>query len=136
MTGLSRSCLRLCLRLCLWLCCAWLWLRTRHVHPTLRLSCSLNILTPARLRLNNLRPGCCLRPCLRLASTRNVLPPTRLHHLRLRLWPLAVSYCFSASLRNSATLHALLFDLLLPLLLRRSALSLFSSQVCLALLLL
>ena len=113
-----------------------LWLRARHIHSTLRLSCSRDILTPARLRLNDLLPGRYLRPCLRLTRTRNVLPPTRLHHLRLRLWPLAVSYCFSPSLRNSVTLYALLFDLLLPLLLRRSALSLPSSHVCLALLLL
>jgi hypothetical protein len=56
--------------------------------------------------------------------------------LWLRLWPLAVSYCFSPSLRNRATLYALLFDLLLPLLLRRSALTLPSIHVRLALLLL
>ena len=67
---------------------------------------------------------------LRFTRTRNILPAA------WRSGLLAPSYRFTLRVLNRVALRALLFDLLLLLLLRCGALSLFSTKVCLALLLL
>ena len=114
------------------LCCAWLWLRSRHIHSSLWLVSHRHVLSGARSwRLRNLRLRHYLTS-LRLPCTRNVLPATWAGLLRL----LTVSYRFSTSLLDRVPLRTLLLDLLLPLLLRRNTLRLFPANLRLTLLLL